>query len=175
MTSANRPPLYPELAYLGSASAYVEEVIEVLCTGTLFGEFSRQEIEMLSHFMDCYAAPRGTTLIGEGEEGEHMLIILTGRVSVEKLTVAVQQVTMAVVGPGSCLGEMSMIDGVRRFASCTTLDPVDFAVLTRANLNEMLIMYPRLANKLLIKLLQIEVGRLRETGVLCIDNNTPII
>jgi CRP/FNR family cyclic AMP-dependent transcriptional regulator len=71
---------------------------------------------------------------------------------------------------GSSLGEMSLIDGERRFANCIATEPTDFAVFTRADLNEMLLRHPRLANKFLIKLMQILVGRLRTTGNLLLAN-----
>lgn len=175
MSQLPRPPLYPDLTYLGSAGAFVEEVLEVLHEEPMFEDFSRQEIEMLCHFLDCYAAPREARLIGEGDEGHHMLVILTGEVIVKKVPDDAMPVVMARVGPGGCLGEMSLIDGQRRFASCVTLEPVDFAVLTRARLNDLLVDHPRLANKLLIKLLQIMVGRLRDTGMLVINKYAPII
>jgi CRP/FNR family transcriptional regulator, cyclic AMP receptor protein len=175
MSIVPRPSLYQELEYLGTASAYVEEVFDVLHEEVLFEDFSRQEIETLCQFMDCFAAPREAKLIVEGGEGDFLLIVLTGRVLVSKHPAAGQSVDIAAVGPGGTLGEMSMIDGARRFASCTAIEPVDFAVMTRANLNEILIRYPRLANKLLIKMLQITIGRLRDTGMVVINNSTPII
>jgi CRP-like cAMP-binding protein len=70
---------------------------------------------------------------------------------------------MAKIGPGSTLGEMTLLDGKPRFASCITLEPTDFAVLTRAGLNEILMQMPRVGNKLLLILLQMMTTRLRDT------------
>ncbi len=112
--------------------------------------------------MQCYAAPRDFKLISEGDAGDFLLLILTGSVEVTKQNDD-GVVVIANVGVGSTLGEMSMIDGNVRFASCTTLVPTDFAVLTRDSFNNVLIQMPRLGNKLLLTLLQTTTSRLRET------------
>lgn len=175
MSIQPRPSLFHDLDYLGSASAYVEEIYDVLHGEAIFEDFSRQEIETLSQFMDCFAAPREARLIAEGEQGDFLLIVLTGRVWVSKQAVANQSVEMAIVEAGGILGEMSLIDGARRFASCIAAEPVDFAVLTRTGLNEILIMHSRLANKFLIKILQVVINRLRDTGMHVVNTHIPIV
>lgn len=164
MSTTPRPNLYGDLDYLGVASGYIDEVYAVISKGPLFEHFSVKEIEGLCQYMHCFAAPRGSVLLSEGVEGDYLLIVLSGQVSVRKLNSRGETVDITTVGPGVSLGEMSLIDGERRFASCITLDPTDFAVMTRDNLNEILLTHPRLANKLLIKLMQILVSRLRDTG-----------
>ena len=72
--------------------------------------------------------------------------------------------TVAHLGPGASVGEMSMIDGRRRFASCKTAEPTDFAVLSSRNLHEILHSAPRLGNKFLLLLLQMMARRLRDTS-----------
>lgn len=172
------PPLYPHFEQLGSASAYVDDVFDVLKQEVMFEDFSRQEIEVLCLFMQCFAAPRTAELLTEGQEGDHLLVILTGQVLVRKHASSGLPVSIAMVGPGDILGEMSLIDGACRFASCVATEPVDFAVMRRADLNEILIMHPRLANKFLIKVLQIMVNRMRDAGLRALslsNGSTPIV
>jgi CRP/FNR family cyclic AMP-dependent transcriptional regulator len=170
MSNISRPQLYGELEYLGAASGYIDDVYTVLSKGPLFEHFSLKEIEALCQYMHCFAASRDRVLLSEDVEGDYLLIVLTGQVSVRKLNPRGEAVSITTVGPGTSLGEMSLIDGERRFASCVTVEPTDFAVLTRADLNEILLTHPRLANKLLIKLMQILVGRLRDTGNRLLSN-----
>jgi CRP-like cAMP-binding protein len=170
MSATPRPNIYSHFDYLGAASAYTEDVYEAIGEAPLFERFSRNEVAALCQFMHCFTAPRGGILLAEGDEGEHALIILSGSVDVRKLSPEGRSVTIANVCCGSSLGEMSLIDGERRFASCVATEPTDFAVFTRHDLNEMLVMHPRLANKFLIKLMQILVGRLRTTGNLLLAN-----
>lgn len=170
MSATPCPPIYGDLSYLGAASGYVDDVYDAISDGPLFDRFSRNEIEGLCMFMHCFAAPRGSVLLNEGEEGDYVLIVLSGKVDVRKMNPKGEVVSMATACSGTSLGEMSLIDGERRFASCVTTEPTDFAVMTRADLNEMLVIHPRLANKLLIKLMQILVGRLRDTGNMLLSN-----
>jgi CRP-like cAMP-binding protein len=103
-------------------------------------------------------------LLKEGDEGDYLLLILTGKVSVLKKTESGER-RLAVAEPGMTLGEMSLIDGSPRFASCDSIVPTDFAVLDRASLNAILVQMPRLGNKLLLIFLQLMTTRLRDTSV----------
>ena len=162
MSVTPRPLLYDDLDYLGAASGYADEVHEAISKGPIFEHFTHREIEALCPFMHCFAASRGVALLREGDEGDYLLIVLSGKVDVRKQDPKNKSMSIAVAGPGTSLGEMSLIDGERRFASCVTTEPTDFAVMTRFDLNEILVTHPRLANKLLIRLMQIIVCRLRE-------------
>lgn len=164
MSATPRPPCYGDLDYLGAASAYVEEVFEVLSQGVLFEQFARNEIEALCGFMHCFAVPRGATVLHEGQEGDHMVVVLSGEVEVSKRGPDGISVSLATVAPGASLGEMSLFDGKKRFATCVATRPTDFAVMTRDDFNEFLSSYPWLANKLLIRLMQIMSERVRLTG-----------
>ncbi len=112
--------------------------------------------------MDCYAAPEGVALLNEGNDGDFLVLILTGKVEVTKSVANKQVKLISQVGVGATLGEMSMIDGCPRFASCVTVLPTDFAVLTRETLNHVLLQMPRIGNKILLTLLQTMAERLRE-------------
>jgi len=115
--------------------------------------------------MMCYVAPIDFRLLTEGDEGDFLLLILTGKVAVLKKNQSGNP-RLAVAEPGTTLGEMSLIDGKPRFASCDTLTQTDFAVLSRASLNSIFVQMPRLGNKLLLVLLQHMTSRLRVTSLL---------
>jgi CRP/FNR family transcriptional regulator, cyclic AMP receptor protein len=174
MSATPRPNCYLNLDYLGAASGYAEEVHEAICQGPLFEPFTRNEIEALCKFMHCFVAPREITLMREGEHGDHFIVILSGEVRVVKRNADGTDIPLAMVSPGASLGEMSLVDGRERFASCITTRPTDFAVMTRTDLNEFLVAYPWLANKLLIRLLQILADRLRISGALLVERSALI-
>lgn len=153
---------YPELEWLGRADKYEDDIFEIINHIQLFDKFSRDEVQALCRFMQCYAAPRDYTLLNEGDSGDYLLLILTGSVVVSKKIITQGDTLIAEVGIGSTLGEMSMIDANPRFATCTTAIPTDFAVLTRESFNNVLIQMPRLGNKLLLTLLQTTTNRLRD-------------
>ena len=74
------------------------------------------------------------------------------------------QQPMTRVGPGATLGEMSMIDGEPRFATCTAVTPATFAVLSRDGMVKLILEEPSLGAKILIKLVTLLSARLRQTS-----------
>jgi CRP-like cAMP-binding protein len=71
---------------------------------------------------------------------------------------------LAVVGAGSTLGEMSMIDGEPRFATCVALEPTLVAVLDRESLARIIVEQPLLGAKMLMELVLMLSQRLRATS-----------
>jgi CRP-like cAMP-binding protein len=169
MSTGSHPFLYRDIEYLGGASGFVDEVLEAINKEVLFDEFYHYEIDELCQFMHCFSAPGGTVLLQEGEEGDHLIIVLSGQVIVRKTDMGGTVHSLAMVGPGSILGEMSLIDGERRFASCIAAEATRFAVLSKSDLNEIMALHSRLANKFLTMLLQIMVSRLRDMGTRAIS------
>lgn len=65
--------------------------------------------------------PAGAVLFREGEPGEKMYVIRTGKVSIWK-QIAESEITLAVLGPGDFFGEMALLEGLPRSASATVLE-----------------------------------------------------
>jgi CRP-like cAMP-binding protein len=156
---------YANLEQLGSASNFMDDILELFRSPSLLENFSREECSLLCSYMECYGAPSQTTILQEGDSGNFMLIVLTGSVNVIKHWQGNEYKVVALVGPGEFLGEMSLVDGQQRSATCKTAEPCDFAVFTQEALNEVLIDHPRLGNKLLLLLLQLITVRLREATI----------
>jgi len=156
--------LYPDLENLGAATDFIDEIFTIMEQISLFGEFDLAQVEQLSAYMECFGAPGGATLLNEGEEGDYLLLILTGSVDVHKSTPGQGTKLIATVGPGGILGEMSLVDGQKRNASCITREPSDFAVLRRGALNVLLKRSPDLGVRFLLVLLTEMTRRLREAN-----------
>ena len=69
-----------------------------------------------------------------------------------------------VVQAGRTLGEMSMIDGEARFATCIATSPVLIAVLDRESLARIIVEQPLLGAKILMELVLMLSQRLRATS-----------
>ena len=74
------------------------------------------------------------------------------------------QQLIAVVEPGRVLGEMSMIDGEPRFATCVAVQPTLVAVLDRESLARIIVEQPLLGAKILMELVLMLSQRLRATS-----------
>lgn len=162
----NRPLLstLEGLTPLGSASRYEDEIFAIIDHILLFEDLGRTEISQLCSRMECFCAKRGDVIMKEHDDGDFLGIILTGEVAVFKSSNEGEPKQLAVVGPGASLGEMSLINGKPRFATCIAKEPTDIAVLTRDTIYDILVLHPSLGNKVLLILLQITSQRLRETS-----------
>lgn len=161
---------------LGSAANYEDEIFSILDHITLFEDLRPTEVSQLCARMDCFGAKRGDVIMRENEDGDFLIIVLTGEVRVVKRGTDGGEKQLARVGPGASLGEMSLINGKPRFATCVASEPTDIAVLTRDTIYDILVLHPSLGNKFLLILLQITSQRLRETSdrLLPFIGSTPI-
>ncbi len=153
--------LEPNIEPLGSVSGFVDEFMEVVQPKPLFAGFSREQTAILADYLDCYGVPSKSVVVREGDEGNFLAILVTGRAVIVK-TFNGRERVLQELKPGEMIGEMSLVDGQKRFASCIAVEPSDFAVLTHENLHKMLAEYPVLGNKFLLMLLGVTVGRLRQ-------------
>ncbi len=162
-TSTGRGTL-ENLERVGKGTAIAETIFGLVGRSPFFAEFSREDISVLASYMDVYRADAGRTIIREGEGGDFMLLVVEGYVDIFKRTVRHEQQHMTTVGPGMTVGEMSMIDGEPRFANCVAAEPVVFAVLHRDDMAKIILDYPSLGSKVLVKLVSMLSARLRQTS-----------
>jgi CRP/FNR family transcriptional regulator, cyclic AMP receptor protein len=98
------------------------------------------------------AFPKSTVLIHEGDVGDALYIILTGRVKVYASNEEGKEVVIDFHGPGEYVGEMSL-DGAPRSASVMTVEPTTCAIVNRAQVREFLLAHPDFALHLIEKLI----------------------
>jgi len=129
-----------------------------------FTEFSQDEIVTLAGYMDVYRARAGDIIIREDDAGDFMLLILEGEIDILKRGARGEPQPMTTAGAGMTLGEMSMIDGEPRFATCVATETTVFAVLHRDDMAKIILDHPSLGSKVLVKLVSMLSSRLRQTS-----------
>ena len=160
----DRLSLLSHLEYLGDATQFSVQIHALIPRCLLLENFSPAEVRLLSHFMGVYRAAAGTEIIREGDGGDFMLMLIEGNVDVLKRDRWNTPQLIAAVEAGKTLGEMSMIDGEPRFATCLAVEPVMVAVLTRENLARIIVEQPMLGAKILMELVLMLSQRLRATS-----------
>ena len=149
---------------LGDASQYATQIHTMISYSPLFENFNLAEIRLMSHFMQAYRAEPGVEIIREGESGDFMMMLIEGRIEVFKQDRWNAPRIIAVIERGKTLGEMSMIDGEPRFATCVAAERCMIAVLTRASLARIILEQPILGAKILMELVLMLSQRLRQTS-----------
>jgi CRP/FNR family transcriptional regulator, cyclic AMP receptor protein len=159
------------LEILGSCVNLSQEN-NLMAVSPLLGDFTPAEADLLGASMLRVRAQPGQLLIAEGEASDWMMMLLSGTVDVGKRKVGADSddqeqgdvTRLAVIKQGAVIGEMSMLDGEPRYASCRALSQVEAAVLTRAAVARLIASHPTVGAKLLVKLTQLLAQRLRNTS-----------
>ena len=127
---------------------------------SLFENFSRDDIEFVLPVLIPVSFGRGAVIYREGDPGDEMLLIIEGSASAVLDAPHGAMLRLATYGPGTVLGEMSIVDGDRRSASVVADDVKGF-VLTRDNFKTLTEKAPELAIKLLVNISRELSARLR--------------
>ena len=108
--------------------------------------------KFLKHF------PKGTVLFNEGDEGEDMYIIQSGKVAIKK-RVPHGETTLAVLEKGDFFGEMAMLERMPRSASAEMAEDGDLIVIGSDVFGDMIKANPEIA----VRMMRKYSIRLRET------------
>jgi CRP-like cAMP-binding protein len=94
---------------------------------------------------------RGAPIIVQGDHGDTVFVVLSGRVKVTVDTVDGREILLAVNGPGALLGEFEAIDagGGPRTAGNVALEPVECRAMTGQEFRDLLDTHPRIPLMLL--------------------------
>lgn len=109
----------------------------------------------------------GTVFIEEGQAdgNEFMALLIEGQVRAEAATnTAGEDVLISVIDAGSLIGEMGLIDGAPRSATCTALTDLKLAILTREALRGLVELHPAVAVRLLLAVAGLLGVRVRENN-----------
>jgi CRP/FNR family transcriptional regulator, cyclic AMP receptor protein len=103
---------------------------------------------------------RGSVLFRQGESGDEVFILRSGRVKVS-VRRGGREVILAVYDAGALLGELGAVDGNVRSATVTALEEVEVDAVSHDQFTELLETHPRVATELL----RLVAGRLRNTSL----------
>jgi CRP/FNR family cyclic AMP-dependent transcriptional regulator len=101
---------------------------------------------------------KGQALFHQGGSSDRVVVLLSGRVKVSRLTDEGKEIVLAFRGPGDLLGELSAIDGEPRSATVEAIEPVEAIAIAAPQFRSYLIAHPEVG----VLLLQMLTHRLRD-------------
>jgi len=96
----------------------------------IFAGLTQAQMSQLSGNVAKQRYKRGELIIEQGQKCGSLFIILSGRARVIVTDKRAKEVILATLGPGDCIGEMSLIDGESHSASVRTDIQTDVLVLS---------------------------------------------
>lgn len=146
-------PIAPEQLQTELSGADKEIMEDILCAATTMFPFKIADAKIAVSYMSPRIYSEREIIVEEGGKDnlDFMLWLLDGEVSFEGLAGggASQPVTVTVLGAGSAIGIMSMIDGGPRSLRGVATETTRCAKLTRAQLQNLCRDHPQVGIKLM--------------------------
>jgi CRP/FNR family cyclic AMP-dependent transcriptional regulator len=101
--------------------------------------------------------PKQAMIVSEGDESDSLYLIVSGRVKIYLADEHGKELILAIKGPGQYFGEM-VLDGEARSASVMTLEPSQFAIVSRADFRDFLLGHAEVALQLIQNLIRVARG-----------------
>lgn len=123
----------------------------------LFQGVSAADLGALADRAATRSYPKQAIIINEGDESDSLYLILGGRVKIYLADEHGKELILAIKGPGQYFGEM-VLDEQPRSASVMTLEPAQFAILSRADFRAFLLGHAEVALQLIQNLIRVARG-----------------
>jgi CRP/FNR family transcriptional regulator, cyclic AMP receptor protein len=111
----------------------------------LFQDLSDEDLRVVSELTVERVVSRGTVVLTEGDVGDSLFAIVSGRVKVFIGDEDGREIILKILGPGDFFGEMSLIDQEPRSASVAAIESTTLKMLSAQAFQECLTRAPRIA------------------------------
>jgi CRP/FNR family transcriptional regulator, cyclic AMP receptor protein len=138
---------------------------EVLARAGLFQGIDPEVAAPIIKELEYVDVSRGEVIFAEGEPGDSLYIVLSGKVKVSRRAQDGRENMLAVMGPSELIGELSLFDPGPRTATALALTDTRLAKLKQSMLRPWITQHPEIA----LQLLHVLARRLRRTNDIVAD------
>lgn len=142
----------------------LERIRHILSEIPFFENFTRQQVDFFAKKMSLRFFPKQTCLFKKDDVGDYLFFVVNGEVEVCLESTEQKQIIIACFGPGSCVGEMSILDDYPRSATIIVREPSELLLLSRKRFNSICEEEPAIGLKFLRGLGKTLSARLRKTN-----------
>jgi CRP-like cAMP-binding protein len=136
----------------------------------LFRSYSPRELEVVAGMVEIRSIRAGERIFVEGDAADWLAFVIEGKFSITKQGAHQQPITVSREYRSRILGEMAVIDGEPRSATCTSASNARLAVLRASDFELLGEDYPRVGFRLLRDVAKIISARLRSTSGRLVDS-----
>ena len=138
----------------------MEGVQDILSRAGIFQGVDTVAVQNLIEQMETVRFPRGTTIFEEGEPGDRLYIITSGKIKLARHAPDGRENLLTVMGPSDMFGELSIFDPGPRTSSAVCVTEVTAATMNSEMLKQWVADHPAIAQQLL----RVLARRLRRTN-----------
>lgn len=111
----------------------------------IFKDLSESDLALIGNLAVEKPVPKGTVIFTEGQAGDSLYLIASGRVKVFIGDEDGREIILKILNVGDFFGEMALIDNQPRSASVSTLEPSTFRILSKQAFDICIERAPRIA------------------------------
>lgn len=138
----------------------MEGVQEILSRAGIFQGVNPVAVNNLIQEMEIVRFTRGSVIFDEGEPGDRLYIITSGKVKLARHAADGRENLLTVMGPSDMFGELSIFDPGPRTSSAICVTEVHAATMNSELLHKWIAEYPEISEQLL----RVLARRLRRTN-----------
>lgn len=146
---------------MGAGASFRDEICDMIADTQLFADSDWKDIQALAGYVQCYQVSAGTVVFNEGDAGSYICLLVKGEVEILKNDHEGVPRRIVTVTRGKTIGEMSIVDGEPRSATCVASQDSELLLLTKDNYLRIIKEKPGLAVHILAKLAKLMSQRLR--------------
>lgn len=136
--------------------------VTILRRNYLFQGLPERALERIASLAGRRHAAKGTVIFSQGDAGDALYGVVSGRVRISATGSAGQEVFLSIMEPGDTFGEIAVMDALPRTAGATALDETTLIVIRRHDFLALVEAEPQLV----VQLLKLLCARLRWTSEL---------
>jgi len=118
----------------------------------LFAELANGELEIVAAQSRRKKYPKGSIIFHEGDHGDYLCVILSGRVKVSLLGASGQEAIVRILERLDFLGEIALIDDAPRSATVSALEATEVLEVAREPFLALVRQHPEIALKVMAQL-----------------------
>jgi len=124
------------------------DVIAILRKTSLLGSVPVEDLKAIAEASRLRAFRRGQIVFTRNDPGTAVIVVVSGRVKVTVRSADGGELTLAVIHPGSLLGELGVVDGGPRSADAETLEECQLLLIPRDAIRDVCARVPAAAQAL---------------------------
>jgi len=153
-------------------SALLDEIQDMLLGCDLFNNYAPAELCAIARYFNITDMHKGEVIFREGDIGSFMCILIEGDITVLKSSLEEGNVFLASLRKGRTFGEMAVLDGERRSATCIAESNCSLLTLSKEALDRMMADVPATAAKVVRTVAVSLSRRLRMADGKLVDRRT---
>lgn len=134
---------------MSNHSALLEEIGSMLIESDLFSHLPATELSAAAHYFGINKIAQDENIFEEGDIGNFMCIVHSGSIAVINANPNGRQAEMAKLEPGRAFGEMAVLDGEFRSATCQATEDTTLLTLSKEALDQLLEEHPHIGSRII--------------------------